>query len=308
MIEKIETFIQNQIDDNIYHGASLAIYQDNKWLETYLGTQDGQLVVRPHLVYDLASVSKVVGVGTVLINMIENEILELDKPLVYYYPDFHDSSVTIRQLVTHTTGIDPFIKGRNSMNQEELVHAINHITVTADKSFHYTDINFLLLGFMLERYYGKSLDVLFKDKVFNPFEMFDTGFGPLKVSVPTDKYSLSGFVHDPKARVLGVHAGSAGLFSTLDDLKKFSEHYLKDKIYKNVWKNQGSFENPRAIAWNLDGDWIDHTGYTGPFIMINRNLQKAVIFLTNRTYAYDDRSLWIEKRRELRDVIKQSLE
>ncbi|MGG6547182.1 UNVERIFIED_CONTAM: beta-lactamase family protein, partial [Prevotella sp. 15_C9] len=65
---------------------------------------------------------------------------------------------------------------------------------------------------------------------------------------------------------------------------------------------------PRSIVWNInDKDWLDHTGYTGPFIMVNRKEQKAAIFLTNRTYLYDDRTLWIAKRRELRDLIKAHL-
>ena len=97
-----------------------------------------------------------------------------------YYPDFHESSVTLRQLLTHSSGINPFIPNRDNLNAAELKEAINHIAVEGRKVFLYTDINFLLLGFMLEEIYGKSLDVIFKDEVFQPFGMTNTGFGPVK--------------------------------------------------------------------------------------------------------------------------------
>ena len=87
----------------------------------------------------------------------------------------------------------------------------------------------------------------------------------------------------------------------------FLQHYLEDDFAENLTQNI-SPSKPRSIVWNLeDGVWLDHTGYTGPFIMVNREAQKAAIFLTNRTYLYDDRPLWIAQRRELRDIIKKHL-
>lgn len=115
----------------------------------------------------MASVSKVIGVGTVCIFMLNSGLLELDQSLQFYYPAFHDKSVTLRQLLTHTSGIDPYIPNRNSLSAAELRNAVNHIKVTADKSFKYTDINFILLGFMLENLTGQSLDILLNRKFLN---------------------------------------------------------------------------------------------------------------------------------------------
>ena len=64
----------------------------------------------------------------------------------------------------------------------------------------------------------------------------------------------------------------------------------------------------RALGWNLEGDWLDHTGYTGTFIMYNRKSQEAVIFLSNRTYEKDERAQWILDRNSLMDLIKQEFE
>lgn len=302
-MNKILQKIQSQLTDQLYLGASLAIFNQGKWQDWYLGeTAEGQPTVQG-LVYDLASVSKVVGVATVVIQLLAEGRLELDQPLQAYYPAFEEPTVTIRQLLTHATGIDPFIPNRDQLSAEELVAAINRIKVTENKAFLYTDINFLLLGFMLEAVLSQSLDQIFAERVFGPLGMSQTSFGPRPGAVPTVKGVSDGLVHDPKARTLGVRAGSAGLFSTVEDLKLFCQHYLTADFGMDLFVNHSRADKPRSLGWNLEGDWIDHTGYTGPFIMVNRKSQQAVIFLTNRTYAYDDRPLWIEKRRELRQVI-----
>lgn len=298
--------IEQQITEKLYPGASLAIYREGKWQSYYLGYSQEDQATKPGLVYDVASVSKVLGVATVVMQLLEEGILELDCPLQLYYPAFQDSTVTIRQLLTHTTGIDPFIPNRDRLSADQLVEAINQIRVTPNKAFLYTDINFLLLGFMLEYILGQSLDQIFKKRVFRPLGMTETSFGPRTEAVPTIKGLSDGLVHDPKARVLGCHAGSAGIFSTLEDLKVFCQYYLSYDFGCDLETNYGHPERPRSLGWNLEGDWLDHTGYTGPFIMVNRVSQEAVVFLTNRTYDYDDRPLWIEKRGELIAVIKEA--
>lgn len=304
IIQKIES----QMAENLYLGASLALFDKGEWQEVYLGQTTEHEATKPGLVYDMASVSKVMGVATVVIELLAKGVLELDKPLQAYYPDFADNTVTIRQLLTHTTGIDPFIPNRDQLSAEELILAINRIGVTQDKSFLYTDINFLLLGFMLEEVLGQSLDIIFEERVFASLGMSETSFGPRPEAVPTVRGVSDGMVHDPKAKVLGVHAGSAGLFSTIEDMKCFCQYYLTADFGLDLEVNYGSPDKPRSLGWNLDGEWLDHTGYTGPFIMVNRVRQQAAIFLTNRTYLYDDRPLWIAKRRELRDVIKEAFD
>ncbi|MBF0778202.1 serine hydrolase domain-containing protein [Streptococcus cuniculi] len=304
ILEKID----QQIAEGLYRGASLALYHQGKWEEYYLGHSEEGIVTQAGLTYDLASVSKVVGVGTVLIFLLQEGILELDKPLVTYYPRFHDNSVTIRQLVTHTTGIDPYIPNRDSLDFAGLKEAIDQIRVTDDKDFHYTDINLILLGFMLEELLGQPLDVILQERIFIPWRMEETQFGPVSPAVPTVKGVQAGIVHDPKAKVLGVHCGSAGLFSTLEDLKVFLDHYLQEDFARHLAQNISSSQ-PRSIVWSLkDGGWLDHTGYTGPFLLVHPEKQLAAIFLTNRTYDGDDRPLWIEKRRELYQVIVTALE
>lgn len=117
--------INSQIKEGLYHGASLAVYQQGAWQEYYIGTIDGAKPVKPGLIYDLASVSKVVGTGTVCIFLLNKGSLKLDDALQAYYPDFHDASLSIRQLLTHTSGIDPYIPNRNQMKAQELQEAVS---------------------------------------------------------------------------------------------------------------------------------------------------------------------------------------
>lgn len=307
MRQSILEKIHEQMDENLYLGASLALYSDGVWQDFYFGqTEEGQ-PTKAGLLYDLASVSKVVGVGTLLIFLIQSGEIELDAPLKRYYPAVADASLTIRQLVTHTSGIDPFIPNRDALDEAGLRQAINQIKVGDQKDFHYTDINLILLGFMLEELYGKDLDQILQEEIFGPWQMKKTSFGPLSQAVPTVKGVPAGIVHDPKAQVLGVHTGSAGLFSDLQDMKTFLQHYLEDDFAENLTQNI-SPSKARSIVWNIESqDWLDHTGYTGTYILVNRKAQKAAIFLTNRTYLYDDRPLWIAKRRELIDVLINNL-
>ena len=309
-LEKIISKIQEQLKDGIYPGASLALYQAGRWQEFYFGLADPQegKATQAGLVYDLASVSKVVGVGTLAAFLYEQDKLELDLPLQHYYPAFHREDVTLRQLLTHTSGLDPFIPNRDQLAAPELKAALNHLIVLEDKTFRYTDVNFLLLGFMLEEIYGQSLDQIFQSQIFQPWGLAKTSFGPVPGAVPTVRGVQDGQVHDPKARVLGIHAGSAGLFSTLRDLEIFLEHYLQDDFAVNLTQNFSKEPGKRrSLAWNLEGSWLDHTGYTGTFIMYNRKEQKAAIFLSNRTYEKDERAQWILDRNQLMDLIRIEL-
>ena len=309
-LEKIISKIKEQLKDGIYPGASLALYQAGRWQEFYFGLADSQegKATQVGLVYDLASVSKVVGVGTLAAFLYEQDKLELDLPLQHYYPAFHRQDVTLRQLLTHTSGLDPFIPNRDQLTAPELKAALNHLTVLEDKTFRYTDVNFLLLGFMLEEIYGQSLDQIFQSQIFQPWGLAETSFGPVPGAVPTVRGVQDGQVHDPKARVLGVHAGSAGLFSTLRDLEVFLEHYLQDDFADHLTQNFSKEPGKRrSLAWNLEGSWLDHTGYTGTFIMYNRKEQKAAIFLSNRTYEKDERAQWILDRNQLMDLIRIEL-
>ena len=309
MKQEIIQKIEQQIEAGIYPGASFAYYRDGEWSDCYLGEANPEIGEQTcqGLVYDLASVSKVVGVGTVLTFLWHQGELDLEKSVTEFLPDSDYPDITIRQLLTHSTDLDPFIINRDQLSVEELKEAMFHLNRREKRAFLYSDVHFLLLGFLLENYFEKDLDQILQEQVFVPWKMKETQFGPVSSAVPTVRGQKAGVVHDPKARLLGKHAGSAGLFSTVKDLKIFLEHYLQDDFAAGLSQNFSDLsDKERSLAWNLEGDWLDHTGYTGTFIMWNRKKQEAAIFLSNRTYEKDERAQWIIDRNQVMDLIREA--
>ena len=309
MKQEIIQKIEQQIEAGIYPGASFAYYQNGSWSDWYFGNSNPETgeKTREDLIYDLASVTKVVGVGTVLTFLWQEGKLDIDEPISTYLPQATYPDISIRQLLTHSTDLDPFIINRDQLNAEELKEAMFHLNRREKRAFLYSDVHFLLLGFLLENYFEKDLDQILQEQVLDPWKMKETQFGPVSSAVPTVRGQKAGVVHDPKARLLGKHAGSAGLFSTVKDLKIFLEHYLQDDFADGLSQNFSDLsDKERSLAWNLEGDWLDHTGYTGTFIMWNRKKQEAAIFLSNRTYEKDERAQWIIDRNQVMDLIREA--
>ena len=310
--------VKAYVASGTFPGASFAIVNGQaieKYVIGYECLRPEPVLLQTDMSYDLASVSKVVGTGTVMIDLVLSGQVELDALLIDYYPDFKgpgSTTLTIRQLLTHTSGIDPFIENRHNLAYDELRAALNQVTVTSDKTFHYTDVNFILLGFMLEEIYGQDLADILQDRVFKPFNMHHTSFVAPDKTVATAWNLPKGLVHDPKAQVLGRHTGSAGLFSDLDDLIAFSQAYFANPVYLLLLKDYAKANKARSLAWDLVGletsaesskkqvgQWLMHTGYTGTFILLNLKTQQAVIFLSNRVHLRDERKQWIADRNVL---------
>ena len=309
MKQEIIQKIKQQIEAGIYPGASFAYYRDGEWSDCYLGEANPEIGEQTcqGLVYDLASVSKVVGVGTVLTFLWKQGKIDLDQSIKTNLPEADYPDITIRQLLTHATDLDPYIPNRDQLSEDQLREAMLHLNRREKRAFLYSDVHFLLLGFLLENYFEKNLDQILQEQVLDPWKMRETQFGPVSSAVPTVRGQKAGVVHDPKARLLGKHAGSAGLFSTVKDLKIFLEHYLWDDFADGLSQNFSDLsDKERSLAWNLEGDWLDHTGYTGTFIMWNRKKQEAAIFLSNRTYEKDQRAQWIIDRNQVMDLIREA--
>jgi CubicO group peptidase (beta-lactamase class C family) len=300
--------INSYLSQGIFQSCEYALIRGDK-AESYF-LSDGAAPVKAGSLWDLASVSKVVGVGTLLIDKIFSSEVDLDAPLQRYYPAWHEPTVTVRELLTHTSGIDPYIANRNQLDATSLAEAMNQLKVNSDRNFKYTDVNFILLGFMLEKMYGQSLDKLFQEKLFKPWQMKQTQFGPVEGAIPTVNGQAAGRVHDPKARVLGIHCGSAGLFSSLSDMVKFVQGYFSDDKYLQLMQDftkNGS--RARSLGWGLlPQDYLIHTGYTGTFVIINLHKKCGVVFLSNRVYYRDERQKWIQERELLIGDFQQYFE
>jgi len=199
--------------------------------------------------FDLASLTKVVATTPSIMKLIEAGRISLEDPVARYIPNFErhgKSNITVRHLLTHMSGLRP---GLNPALQWKGYRAaieqiVDDVPVTAPgERIVYSDLNFILLGEIVRRVSGMSLDRFAHDHFYQPLGMRDTMFKPPAFMqsriAPTERCSngfqpcggpdgtmLRGKVHDPAARRMGGVAGHAGLFSTADDLAIFCRMML----------------------------------------------------------------------------------
>lgn len=192
-------------------------------------------------VYDLASLTKVIGLTTAMMIAVDEGRIALDAPASRYVPAFSGGgrdSVTVRQLLVHTGGLPPFrLLYRETATRAEALAltdttALLHPPGTEEA---YSDLGIIVLTQAIERVYGERLDSLLARRVFGPLGMRDTRYLPpaewLGRIAPTEDdpwrgHIVRGEVHDENTVRLGGVSGHAGLFSTADDLLVFGEWIL----------------------------------------------------------------------------------
>jgi serine-type D-Ala-D-Ala carboxypeptidase len=270
-------------------------------------------------IYDLASLTKVVGTTTAAMVLFDQGRLDLEAPVSTYLPAFSGGwkdSVTVRHLLTHRSGLpagrDLWRIARTADEARAAVLATN-LECRPGQCYIYSDLGADVLGFVVEAIAGESLDNFLHDKVFEPLGMTDTFFrpadsltyriAPTEIAPPRG-YPLQGQVHDENAYALGGVAGHAGLFSTAADLSIFAQMMLNGGEYNGVRILSDTTvalftrraAGTRALGWDTaDGDggsgrFLDshaygHTGYTGTSIWIDPERQMFVLLLTNRVHA-----------------------
>lgn len=279
----------------------------------------------PDAVFDLASLTKPLATALSVQLLIEQGKLALDAPVAKYRPSFGKAkkdALTLEQLLLHTSGLiadNPLADYADGA--EKALAKIDALTPLdpPGSRFRYSDVNYILLGHLVEVASGQSLAKFSTEKVFAPLGMKDTTFNPagdlLARCIPTDqadgKY-LTGIVHDPRARKLGGIAGHAGLFSTADDLARLSQVLLDNDgrvlpkavvtrltTPKPVPLVKG--ENPplglRTLGFDVktgysanrgerfpSGTSYGHTGFTGTSVWLDPASRTAVIFLSSRLH------------------------
>lgn len=194
-------------------------------------------------IFDLASLTKVVGTTTAAEILHGRGLLDLDRPVIDYLPAFAGTPgherITIRHLLSHSSGLfTSDLLWQHGRNRQELLALIDHMLVAWEPGTHYQyrDENLILLGEIIEHITGQPLDRFVHDAVFRPLGMNDTGYNPPASRIaripPTEQDDVwrhrlvRGEVHDENAYRLGGVAGHAGLFSTARDLARLAQLYL----------------------------------------------------------------------------------
>jgi uncharacterized protein YbbC (DUF1343 family)/CubicO group peptidase (beta-lactamase class C family) len=323
----VDAVIERAMHDGAIPGAVLLIGHDGQviYRKAY-----GERALEPRrepmtldTIFDLASLTKVIVTTPAVMQLVEQGKVRLNDPVAKYLPEFAQNGkedITVRQLLTHYSGLAPDLDLKTAWEGKETAYRMAFAETPQDapgSKFSYSDINFIVLGALVERVSGETLDEYAARHIFQPLKMARTRFLPpldrragwIEKIAPTqydeNEHMLRGLVHDPTARRMGGVAGQAGLFSTGDDLAKFAQALLNGgggilsalSVEKMTRPEQPpSAPVLRGFGWDIDspfssnrGDLLPvggygHTGFTGTSTWIDPTTQTYIILLTNAVH------------------------
>ena len=274
-----------------------------------LSTVAGAANVEASSIYDIASLTKAVATAPAVMLMIEDGRFELDAPLSRYFPNCAGGgkdAITVRHLLTHTSGLAAGLPPRRANGDtwrgEAAALALacgQAVTHPPGTFFRYSDINFILLGLLVQQVSGESLDALTARRLFTPMQMRDTGFRPLsRIALPHSRVAISriaptqklptapapslhadlhegqelrGIVHDPTIRFMGGVGGSAGVFSTAADLARFARMMLNEGeldgvrvLSRESVRMMTSVQSPATVAVRRSAGWDIDSPFSRP--------------------------------------------
>ncbi|MDN4593329.1 serine hydrolase [Polycladomyces subterraneus] len=335
-LDDVDAFIQQSIADRVMPGAVVLVARSGgvvkhtaygdaaRYLDDKGTVMEHPLPMRPNTIFDLASISKIFTVVAAM-KLYEQGKFHLDDPVARYLPEFAQNGkekVTIRQLMTHTSGfrpgpLTPLYKvpgSREDRLRYVLTHPLDHEPGT---TYVYSDLNLITLGALVERLSGERLDQFVREQITAPLGMKDTMYNPpaeLKDRIAATEYQpwtgrglVWGQVHDENAWALGGVAGHAGVFSTARDLAVLGQMILNKGAYggKRILRpetvklmednqNEAFPGQDHGLGWELNQHWymdalasprtMGHTGYTGTSLVVDRANGVIAILLTNRVH------------------------
>jgi len=261
--------------------------------------------------FDLASLTKLFT-SVAALQQLERGTLGIDARVAAYLPDFRaaaEHDITVRMLLTHTSGLRPELPLYDCPSAAARLALLRaEAPVSKPGTYRYSDLNLLLLQYVLERITGRTLDVLVRDGITRPLGMRATGFGPSPRAAATedqrrpwakaDRGMLRGVVHDENAWALGGVAGHAGLFSTAHDLAVFCRTLLAGGSHGPARILGPDFVElmltPPGLGFALDQPWFmgglagrgaaGHTGFTGTSLVLDPATDTFLVILANTVH------------------------
>ena len=318
----IDSIVQEAIRDGQIPGAVVLVGHDG---QVIYRKAFGERSLEPRreamtldTIFDLASLTKVVATTTAVMQLVQKGQIRVNEPVAKYIPEFGENGkeeITIRELLTHFSGLPQDLDLSQPWEGRETALRMAYVAkpiYAPGSRFLYSDINFIVLGALVERVSGMPLQEYCEKNIFVPLKMTHTRFLPpaswLPKIAPTqyDEHEkmLRGVVHDPTVRRMGGVAGQAGLFSTADDLAKFAQALLDGSTILSplTVEKMTTPEQPptsevlRGFGWDIDspyssnrGDLLPvgsfgHTGFTGTSLWIDPTTRTYIIVLTNAVH------------------------
>ena len=320
--DTLQAILDRAVADSAFPGAVAVIGSHTGPMVTVTaGSQDWGSDYKTTIstLWDLASLTKVVGMTSAMMQLVESGTVDLDAPVQHYLPEWtgmNKEKVTVRHLLTHQSGLPAFkqyFKNMVSPDSTLALFVATPLDTLPGVRMVYSDIGAILLGKIVERVSAEKLDAYLERHVFTPLGMYDTRYKPPKAeryrTAPTERdpwrgRHLIGEVHDENAYALGQVSAHAGLFSTARDLEKLAGAYLNAGVFgrgrlaraetlRQFTTVQDSTFSSRALGWDTPsinssaGHFMlrpafGHTGFTGTSLWIAPQHDLYVILLTAR--------------------------
>jgi CubicO group peptidase (beta-lactamase class C family) len=271
-----DSIVTSGIRQGIYPGAVLVIGRKAGVLHQrgfgHLTWQANAPVPSPDsTLWDLASLTKVIGTTGAVMRLVEEERLDLEQPVVRYLPRFRGAdraAITVRMLLNHTSGLPSYREFFRLAATRDSAIALLYTTPLRHRpgtTVEYSDLNFLLLGLLVEQLSGEPLERYVQRAVLVPAGMQDSRYRPTDAAAmrtaPTGEWHghpVCCVVNDQNAARFGGAAGHAGLFSSGADLSRFAR----------LWLNGGTLDGrqvfrPATLQTFLTPDSADATRLLG---------------------------------------------
>lgn len=289
---KIDMIMQEAIDDSVFPGGVVGVMKDGAlvWSEGY-GYHDytKTTAVSGEDVYDLASLTKVMGTTTAVMKLIDDGRLSLDDKVSEFIPEFNTDdkrNITIEQMLIHTSGLPAFkVYVDKLKTRGEILEAIKNepLEYTPGEQYIYSDLGFILLAEIVEEISGQRVDIFLRSNFFIPMGMYSSHYNPKSVGrwmtrriPPTEiddvynRGTVQADVHDERAYFMEGVAGHAGLFSNVRDIAIFSQmllnggtyadrEYLSEEIIREFTQRQSPI-NQRAYGFDMKSQGFSTAG------------------------------------------------
>ena len=301
----IQAALQSAVDDGVFPGAQLAVRLRGELqyvaVAGRLSSEPPGLPVQPSTIYDLASLTKPLATVTSVLLLIQRAKVAIEDPVQHVLPELEGTPIgqaTVRDLLTHRSGLPgwrpfyerldargmvPGFSGGNLSVKQHTLKMIREeplIYARAERSV-YSDLGFMLLGFLVERLSGMALDLWCEEAIIRPLRADPLMFCPTAARAqldvarpaidasqiaPTEQNEwrnrfLCGEVHDENAAAMGGVAGHAGLFGTAESVLAVSgawlrgyhgrESILDGELVRQFTTRQGSAaQSSWALGWD----------------------------------------------------------
>jgi CubicO group peptidase (beta-lactamase class C family) len=346
---RLDSIVRVGLEQGAAPGAALAVGRFGRLvhLKGYGATDyaAGAPAVDPTTLYDLASLTKVVATTSAAMILEEEGKLDLSRTVQSYLPEFDapdKAAITVRMLLTHRGGLEAFAPlWKEFHGRADYLAQINArpLANPPGTKVVYSDWDFVLMGMIIERITGATLDAFTAARVFGPLGMTSTRFTPdttdaslmrriALTALDTLRGQLHGTVHDPNAWALGGVSGHAGLFGSARDLAVYVQMLLNGGTYAGTrivkpttvarWTSAQDVGSSRALGWDTPsavssaGRFFSprsfgHTGYTGTSIWVDPERGLFVVLLTNRVNSRGEATRHVQLRRDVADAVQSAI-